>query len=477
MIFQTNIPTRITDEEKTTRPVGFTLVELVIAIVVIAILATLVVVVYSSTLKRANADSLQSDLRSFSSAVEAYKVAEKKYPATINDVNQGSGVTTAEGNTLTYTADANGEAFCAQVQGNGMSYFVTESSSVPATGTCSGFVGVPGSGAEVTPAADPRSGMVITTLAGSTYGFADGTGAAAQFSYPAGVAVDGSGTIYVADSYNHRIRKITQSGVVTTLAGSTQGFADGTGAAAQFSAPSDLAIDAAGTIYVADTNNHRIRKITQSGVVTTLAGSTQGFADGTGAAALFNRPTGITSTSAGNLYVSDRNNHRIRKVSQSGVVTTLAGSSPFGSVDGTGTAAKFSYPRAIVLDSVQNAYVADSTNHRIRKITPSGVVTTLAGSTSGYADGTGTAAQFNNPSGIVIDASGNLYVSDRNNNRIRKVTQSGVVTTLAGSSQGYADGNGLTALFYYPEGLAIDTYGNMYLADLSNNRIRKIQQF
>jgi len=261
---------------------------------------------------------------------------------------------------------------------------------------------------------------LVTTLAGSTAGFADAVATAAQFNFPRSVAVDAAGNVYVADTSNNRIRKITAAGSVSTLAGSTQGFADGTGAAAQFSFPIGVAVDAAGNVYVADANNHRIRKITAAGAVSTLAGSTAGFTDGVGAAAQFNGPLGVAVDAAGNVYVADSINNRIRKITAAGAVSTLAGSTA-GFADGVGAAAQFSFPAGVAVDAAGNVYVADISNQRIRKITAAGAVSTLAGSTAGFLDGVGAAAQFNNPAGVAVDAAGNVYVADTGNNRIRKI--------------------------------------------------------
>ncbi|GHU61064.1 hypothetical protein FACS189445_2630 [Spirochaetia bacterium] len=218
-------------------------------------------------------------------------------------------------------------------------------------------------------------GGVVSTLAGSgTAGFANDTGTAAQFNSLHGITTDGSGNLYVADSSNNRIRKIDATGVVTTFAGSTQGFADDTGTAAQFNSPNGITIDGSGNhLYVADTGNHRIRKIVIStGVVSSLAGNgTPGYSMGTGTAAMFNQPNGITIDGSGNLYVADTHNHRIRQiVISSGVVTLLAGYGSPGYADGTGTAARFNQPNGITIDGSGNLYVADTVNHRIRKIAP-----------------------------------------------------------------------------------------------------------
>jgi len=318
-----------------------------------------------------------------------------------------------------------------------------------------------------------ESGITVTTFAGSGGGYADGTGTAAQFSYPTGVAVDASGDVYVADKSNDKIRKITPAGVVSTLAGSNNGYADGTGTAAQFSSLSGVTVDASGNVYVGDMSNNKIRKITPAGVVSTLAGSSAGYADGTGTAAQFNYPVGVAVDASGNVYVADYYNHKIRKITPAGEVSTLAGSTG-GYADGTGTAAEFFYPAGVAVDASGNLYVADYGNDKIRKITPTGIVSTFAGSNNGYADGTGIAAQFSLPAGVAVDASGNLYVADTHNHKIRRITPAGVVTTLAGSTDGYADGTGIAAQFSFPTGVVVDASGNMYVADQSNQKIRKI---
>ncbi len=328
------------------------------------------------------------------------------------------------------------------------------------------------------------AGGVVTTLAGTagSPGAADGTGSAARFNSPFGVAVDGAGNVYVADTFNHTIRKITAGGVVTTLAGTagSAGWADGTGNAARFYRPYGVAVDSTGNVFVADTYSCTIRKITAGGVVTTLAGTagSTGATDGTGSAARFNTPTGVAVDSAGNVFVADKVNSTIRKITGGGTVTTLAGSagSP-GAADGTGNTARFANPIGVAVDYVGNLYVAEH-NHTIRKVTGGGVVTTLAGTAGsvGWADGTGGAAQFNYPSGVAADSAGTVYVADYFNHTIRQIAGGGAVTTLAGTagSTGFADGLGSAARFYYPSGVAVDGSGNLYVADNNNSTIRKV---
>ena len=324
----------------------------------------------------------------------------------------------------------------------------------------------------------PAGVFNVSVLAGGTYGMANGTGAQAQFSYPYGIDTDAAGNVYVADQYSHSIRKISPEGVVTTLAGNGLPFvSDGTGAAAGFNTPVGVAVDANGNVFVAEQYSNTIRKITAEGVTTTFAGSgLQGLTDDTGTAAQFNQPTGVAVDAAGNVYVADFMNNAIRKISSAGVVTTLAGGTQ-GAANGTGTEASFNAPIDLAVDADGNVFVADQVNNLIRKITPAGVVTTFAGNTAenAYNDGIGIAASFNYPTSISFDASGNMYVADQYNYRIRKITPDAVVTTIAGDgTDGLANGSGLTAKFSSPVGVAVDGNGNLYVSDLFNNNIRKI---
>ncbi|MDB5762915.1 MAG: repeat containing protein [Herminiimonas sp.] len=322
-------------------------------------------------------------------------------------------------------------------------------------------------------------------------GSVDGTAALARFNSPRGIAFDLTGNLYVADYLNYTIRKITPAGVVTTFAGKSgmAGSADGIGEAARFGGPFGIAADNAGNLYVTDLN--AIRKITPAGAVSTLAGSanTAGSSDGSGAAARFNNPAGIAADASGNVYIADFLNNIIRKITPAGTVTTLAGTAGVtGSADGTGAAAQFNRPQGIVADGSGNLYIADRDNLVIRKITPAGVVTTIAGTPgiAGAADNAGTPAQFFAPQNITVDAIGNLYVADAftfpgmcpcgPNGIIRKISPAGVVSTLAGTAKasGSADGTGPGARFDYPLGITVNPAGDVYVADALNNTIRKI---
>ena len=365
------------------------------------------------------------------------------------------------GNPVTFTATATGAlAFTYQWQKDGInisgatgnSYTIPIASAADAgkyTLVATNSAGSTASNIAVLTVQPAGNAYMITTLAGiaGNPGSADGTGSAAQFKYPTGVALDGTGNIYVSDQNNYTIRKITPGGVVTTFAGTAgvSGSTDGTGSAARFLYPTSVAVDGAGNVYVAD--YCAIRKITPNGAVTTLAGGVGnfGFVDGIGSAARFYGPNGIAVDGAGLVYVSD--GCAIRSITAGGVVTTVAGysntSGPFGS------------PFGVAVDGAGNVYVADTYFNQIRKMTPGGFVTVFAGSGSeGWADGTGSIAQFSMPEGVAVDSAGNVYVTIGDS--IRKITPNGVVTPLAGFSEGSADGRGTAAQFYGPRGIAVN---------------------
>jgi hypothetical protein len=337
--------------------------------------------------------------------------------------------------------------------------------------------------------------LVVTTLAGQVLmiGAQDGSGPAAQFSYPSGVAVDSARNLYIADFNNDTIRKVTPTGVVSTPYGSAGviGSTDATGTHATFNTPNAVAIDAAGNLYVADSGNSTIRKITPAGVVSTLAGRA-GFTgtrdDPNGLLARFNQPQGIAVDHAGNVYVADTFNYTIRKITPSGSVSTLAGTAGMnGFADGLGTAAMFAGPFSLAADSQGNVYVADLYNYAVRKIAPDGTVTTPYGQPGmpGRTDGLGTMALFNAPMGIAVDAADNVYVCDSQipptidsqssgNNTLRRITSAGVVSTIAGTPgvTGSSDGMGAGAQFYSLQAVTIDSVGVVYFADTFNQTVR-----
>ena len=320
----------------------------------------------------------------------------------------------------------------------------------------------------------------VSTFVGSGIaGSIDANGTDASLNRPWGITIDsGNNNIYIAEFSNHKIRKITPEGVVSTIAGSgMSGSTDATGTDASFNEPIGVAVDSSGNIYVADSFNHKIRKITQQGVVTTFAGSgNQGSTDANSTAASFGSPMGVAVDSSNNIYVADRNNNKIRKITPNGVVTTFVGSGTSGSDDGTGADASFNFPCGIAVDSSDNIYIGDYGNHKIRKVTPDGVVTTIAGNgTIGSTDANGTDASFDHPFGVAVDSGNNIYVADAYSHKIRMITPEGVVTTVAGgSTYGSTDGIGVNALFYHPIGVAVDSSDNIFVADSVNHKIRKI---
>jgi sugar lactone lactonase YvrE len=325
------------------------------------------------------------------------------------------------------------------------------------------------------------SSLTVTTSAGSapSGGTADGLGLEARLFYPGHAVADSAGNLYFLDSA-HTVRKVTADGVVTTIAGlaGTPGSADGTGAGARFNYPSGITLDTAGNLWVADTFNHTIRKITASGVVTTVAGAVGvvGKADGIGSQAHFNYPWGLAFDNTGNLIIADTYNHLVRVMDPSGVVTSYAGSGAKGSLDSAAHNASFNFPIAVVADGARNVYVADYGNSAIRKITTSGIVSTLAGNaaSTGPEDGNGSLAHFSGPYALALDPSGNIFVADSGNHEIRKVTPSGGVTTILGrsGSPGNIDGTGSAARLFFPEGIAIDSLGRVVVIDTYNHAVR-----
>ena len=385
----------------------------------------------------------------------------------------------------------------------------------------------------------------VTTVAGTTTSGFSGDGGRATDTMlwgPSDVKFDTSGNYYIADTYNQRIRKVDAGGFITTVAGNgTMGYAgdDEPALSARLNFPSGIALDSSGNIYIADTNNHRIRKVDTDGIITTVAGSgTDGFLGDGGAAvtAWLNYPSGVAVDASGNIYIADKYNNRLRKVDTDGIITTVAGNGS-GNHCGDGSAAPSAClyrPSEVVVDTTGNIFIVDSSNARIRKVDMEGIITTVAGGgmataenqpatsfgltiptgialgvlgdffivdrgrqqimkvdTSGYltfAAGSGTAgyresglpalsAQLNGPNGVVVDSLGNLYISDTQNNRIRKVDTAGFITTVAGNGTpgfGGDGGPGGLASIYFPVGIAVDIAGNLYFADKYNHRIRKV---
>lgn len=322
----------------------------------------------------------------------------------------------------------------------------------------------------------------LSVLAGSAsrHGGADGAAGVARFNRPCGVVAYGEGQLVVSDNFGHTLRTVAPDGTVATLAGKVgaTGGTDGKGEEARFFWPSGMVGDAEGNVYVADAGNHTLRKVAADGTVTTLAGSAgaAGFADGAGAAARFAWPADVALDNVGYLIVADKGNHVIRRVSPKGEVATLAGrAGTAGRADGAGAAARFNTPTGVAVDRLGNIFVADTGSHTLRKIVPGGEVTTLAGCAGmkGGLDGLKGAARFNGPAAVVVDGAGNVLVADRDNHMIRQVTPEGAVTTLGGmpNMMSGVDGAGVASRFAQPSGLAVDARGAVYVADACNNRI------
>lgn len=328
------------------------------------------------------------------------------------------------------------------------------------------------------------NGQLVLTVAGQldSVGAVNGPALQAHFNNPHGIAVDGAGNIYVADRFGHRIRKITPAGIVSTLAGSgNTGTADGNGTTAEFFEPWGLCADSVGNVYVADTRNNLIRKIDTNGNVTTIAGTGNfGASNGPALASTFGNPTGIEiDESSGIIYVADHLTHIIRKIDPAGNVSTIAGTAFLtGTANGQGAAARFNRPYGLELDNNGDIIVADEWNHLIRRVTPTGFVTTIAGNgTVGNQDGTGAGASFNYPWDVAVDANGDMFIADGFNNIIRRITPTGITTTYVGTAgaSGANDGTGAAASFNGATGIAyLESTNELYIADAYNELVRKI---
>jgi uncharacterized protein (TIGR03437 family) len=339
-----------------------------------------------------------------------------------------------------------------------------------------------------------QSQGIITTSAGNGSLAFSGDGfqaTAASLNYPRGMAIDASGAVYIADTANWRVRRISPAGIISTVAGNGNNGATGDGNLAMFASFSDvnsLALDAAGNLYIADASNRRIRRVAPSGFVTTIAGTgVQGNAGDGGLAtnATLNRPIAVALDAAGYLYICDSSNHNIRRVSlATGIITTYAGNGmpAFSGDGGLATAASLMFPLGVATDKSGNLYIADSGNNCIRKVGPGGLIATVAGNgnLAGFAgDGAAaTRALLNIPSDVNVDASGSLFIADSGNNRVRRVDgASGNISTIAGgSNNGFSGDGGLAtnSLLNFPWGIAIDASGAVYVADRVNSRIRRI---
>jgi uncharacterized protein (TIGR03437 family) len=335
-----------------------------------------------------------------------------------------------------------------------------------------------------------NSGGIITTVAGnSIQGYSGDGGPATRASLrgPNGLAVDRAGNLYIVDSDNHRIRKVTPGGIITTFAGNGTGALAGDGGpatAASLRFPIGLALDAAGNLYVADSANHRVRKIGTDGTINTLAGSTSGFGGdgGPATAAKLTLPRGVAVDGLGNAYIADSDNHRIRRVSSTGIITTVAGTGTpdFSGDGGPALLATLYQPFAVAVDASGNFYIADTVNYRVRKVSALGTISTIAGNQFykyGGDGGPATAASLNSPLGLAADSAGSLYIADTQNHRVRKVSRAGIMTTVAGTGAPGYSGDGVaatTAKLKSPKGVALDAAGNLYICDSDNHRIRKV---
>jgi len=331
---------------------------------------------------------------------------------------------------------------------------------------------------------------IITTVAGSNTGYSgDGSAATnALLYFPASITVDGAGNLFIADTDNHRVRRVGTDGIITTVAGTgTAGYSGDGGVAtnANLYLPNGVAVDSMGNLFIADTDNHRIRKVETNGVITTVAGTgTAGYSGDGGAAtgAKLHYPSGVTVDGLGNLFIADTVNYRVRRVEANGIITTVAGTGTAGySGDGgASTNAKLYLPWSSAVDGAGNLFIADYGNNCVREVGTNGIITTVAGTgTAGYSGDGGSAANAKlfDPEGVSLDSIGNLFVADYGNNRVREVGTNSIITTVAGSGMVGRTGDGgsaTNAAFYGPTGVAVDGAGNLFIADKGNSHIREV---
>ena len=333
---------------------------------------------------------------------------------------------------------------------------------------------------------------IISTVAGSEFGgFFSGDGGPAtdaSLAFPQGVAVDAAGNLFVADTFNHRIRQVSPDGIISTVAGNgIRGLSGDGGPAtnASLANPDGLAVDAAGNLFIADSSNHRIRRVSPDGIISKVAGSEfGGFFSGDGgpatnAAVAF--PRGLALDTAGNLFIADTLNFRIRRVSPDGIISTVAGNGTerFSGDGGAATSASLVRPQAVAVDAAGNLFIADTFNHRIRQVSPDGIISTVAGNgIRGFSGDGGPATNASlDPDGLAVDAAGNLFIADFGNGRIRRVSPDGIISTVAGNGRGGFSGDGgpaTDASLRFPGGVALDAAGNLFIADRGNDRIRRV---
>ena len=331
----------------------------------------------------------------------------------------------------------------------------------------------------------------ITTLAGTGkagYSGDGGKATSARLNFPEGVAVDGKGNVYIAEAVNFRVRRVSPNGKITTFAGTGKsGFSGDGGKAtlARLAHPYGVAVDGKGNVFIADTSNARLRKVSPGGRITTIAGNGAvccSTGDGGAAtAAVLSFPNAVAVDGKGNVYIADNLDHRVRKVTSGGRITTLAGTGTSGDSGdgGKATSARLNYPFGVAVDRKGRVYISDSLSSRVRMVSPAGKITTIAGTGKAGFSGDGgqaTSAQLASPQGLAVDRQGNLFIGDEANQRIRKVNR-GIITTVAGMGPHgyYGDGSAATsALLFSPWGVAVDGTGNLFIADTNNHRVRRV---